>query len=384
MRSKIAAMIQDLATPVNTKLKLIPIFSCHFWPAFINELIHYFAQLQQSSHSEAHRFTCRNLKSTNNKIKFGRCSFVINSGSCTSILKAFCCYKSSFLSSVFILTLLCINTDDESRALLEIIGRAIILLLTASLCYGVAYREKRFNKYQFLSMLMTAVLTFLLVAVPASLYMILAVYNLLPTTLIGFFVAIVQLTANVLLFQTRKSFNNEVDISLIMADVELYFTANVVGIFTKTTLRWAFLDRRWCIESTIKLDYEKSQEEQLMLSILPKHIAHDVGIREEVQLMTRSKMSPSSRKPFDKLQVEMIRKSSVLYADIVNFTLLTAALSASSLISMLNEFFGKFNEAAKEYDCLRIKILGDCYAACLEYRTRPPPMLRILSEWDSR
>ncbi len=135
--------------------------------------------------------------------------------------------------------------------------------------------------------------------------MILAVYNLLPTTLIGFFVAIVHLTANALLLQTRKSVNNEVDISLIMADVELYLTANVVGIFTKclneTTLRWVFLDRRWCIESTIKLDYEKSQEEQLMLSILPKHIAHDVGtdIREGVQLMTRSKMSPSSRKPFE-------------------------------------------------------------------------------------
>ncbi|XP_046632190.1 adenylate cyclase type 2-like [Daphnia pulicaria] len=177
--------------------------------------------------------------------------------------------------------------------------------------------------------------------VPASLYMILAAYNLLPTMLIGFFVAIVHLTANALLFQTRKSVNNEVDISLIMADVGFYLTANVVGIFTnclnETTLRWAFLDRRWCIESTIKLDYEKSQEEQLMLSILPKHIAHDTVTRRD---------DP---------------EVSVLYADIVNFTLLTAALSASSLISMLNEFFGKFNEAAKEIDCLRIKILGDCY-----------------------
>jgi hypothetical protein len=110
---------------------------------------------------------CRNEEEEDKKRTkiFRRCSFVIYSGSCTSILKAFCCYKSSFLSSVFILTLLCINTDDESRALPEIIGRAIILLLTASLCYGVAYRENRFNKYQFLSMLMTAVLKFVLVAV---------------------------------------------------------------------------------------------------------------------------------------------------------------------------------------------------------------------------
>ena len=264
-------------------------------------------------------------------------------------------FLQMFLSALLILTLLCINTDDESRAVPEIIGHAI-QLLTASLCYGVAYREKRFKEYQFLSMLMTIVLAFVLVAVdlgldlwfanhnqnnpnegemriadfvnvnnlnlsnfatafifhvPAALYTILAVYNLLPiasllvTILIGCSVAIIHLTANALLFQTRKSDTNEVDISLIMADVAFYLTANFVGIFTKclneTTLRRAFLDRRRCIESTIKLDYEKSQEEQLMLSILPKHIAHEVGtdIREEVQLMTRAKTSPSSRKPFE-------------------------------------------------------------------------------------
>ena len=38
---------------------------------------------------------------------------------------------------------------------------------------------------------------------------------------------------------------------------------------------------------------------------------------------------------------------SVLYADIVNFTPLTATLSAGSLVFMLNELFGKFDEAAR-------------------------------------
>jgi hypothetical protein len=137
-----------------------------------------------------------------------------------------------------------------------------------------------------------------------------AVYNLLPiaslrlTMLIGFSVAIVHLIATPLLFQTKNSV--QVDISLVIADVAFYLTANIVGIFTKclneTTLRRAFLDRRRCIESTIKLEYEKSQEEQLMLSILPKHIARDVGtdIREEVQRLTKKQnTSPSSRKPFE-------------------------------------------------------------------------------------
>lgn len=38
---------------------------------------------------------------------------------------------------------------------------------------------------------------------------------------------------------------------------------------------------------------------------------------------------------------------SVLYADIVNFTPLTATLSSGNLVSLLNELFGKFDEAAR-------------------------------------
>lgn len=147
--------------------------------------------------------------------------------------------------------------------------------------------------------------------VPAALYTILAVYNLLPiaslrvTMLIGFSVSVVHLIATALLFQ-RRLVNNEIDISLIIADVAFYLTANCFGIFAKClnemTLRRAFLDRRRCIESTIKLDYEKSQEEQLMLSILPKHIADDVGtkMREAVQqIRKRENTTPPSRKPFE-------------------------------------------------------------------------------------
>ena len=73
-----------------------------------------------------------------------------------------------FLSVVFILILLCLNTDDESKAVPEIIGYAI-LMLTAGLCYGVAYREKPFKKYQFLYLLMAVVLTLILVAVDLGL-----------------------------------------------------------------------------------------------------------------------------------------------------------------------------------------------------------------------
>lgn len=121
------------------------------------------------------------------------------------------------------------------------------------------------------------------------------------TIVIGFCVALVHLLASGFLFQTQ----NGLDQAMIIADAAFYLAANIVGIFTKclneTTLRRAFLDRRRCIETTIKLDYEKNQEEQLMLSILPKHIASEVGtdLREEVQMMRNDSKTPPPKKPFE-------------------------------------------------------------------------------------
>lgn len=52
---------------------------------------------------------------------------------------------------------------------------------------------------------------------------------------------------------------------------------------------------------------------------------------------------------------------SILYADIVNFTPLSEKLTASELVDTLNQLFGRFDQIAQENQCMRIKILGDCY-----------------------
>lgn len=92
-----------------------------------------------------------------------------------------------------------------------------------------------------------------------------------------------------------------------MAEVVFYIGVNLMGIFMKTlnetTLRRAFLDKRKCIETTLKLNYEKSQEEKLMLSILPEHIASKVSkdIWDEVRAVeeeNESNTQPISHRPF--------------------------------------------------------------------------------------
>ena len=66
----------------------------------------------------------------------------------------------------------------------------------------------------------------------------------------------------------------------IGADVIFYLTLNFVGVYIRYVgeifMRRGFLDKRDCIETTFKLKYEKEQEENLLLSIIPKQIATQV------------------------------------------------------------------------------------------------------------
>ncbi|XP_010716097.1 adenylate cyclase type 7 [Meleagris gallopavo] len=64
---------------------------------------------------------------------------------------------------------------------------------------------------------------------------------------------------------------------------------------------------------------------------------------------------------FHILYVKRHENVSILYADIVGFTRLASDCSPKELVVMLNELFGKFDQIAKENECMRIKILGDCY-----------------------
>ena len=68
----------------------------------------------------------------------------------------------------------------------------------------------------------------------------------------------------------------------------------------------------------------------------------------------------------------LITSNSILYADIVNFTPLASGISASDLVTLLNELFGRFDKIAQENNCIRIKILGDCYY-CVSGLPMPQP-----------
>ena len=71
---------------------------------------------------------------------------------------------------------------------------------------------------------------------------------------------------------------------------------------------------------------------------------------------------------------------STLYAHIVNFIPLSEKLSLYHLVVTLNQLFGKFDQIAREKQCMRIKLLGDCYY-CMSGLplSRPNHALNIVS-----
>ncbi|CAH0748317.1 unnamed protein product [Diatraea saccharalis] len=141
----------------------------------------------------------------------------------------------------------------------------------------------------------------------------------------------------------------------IVANVVVFLCVNVVGALMhslmETAQRRAFLDTRNCIAARLDMEDENEKLERLLLSVLPQHVAME---------MKNDIISPVEGQ-FHKIYIQKHEQVSILFADIVGFTVLASQCSAQELVRLLNELFGRFDQLANDNHCLRIKILGDCY-----------------------
>ncbi|WP_353930351.1 adenylate/guanylate cyclase domain-containing protein [Okeanomitos corallinicola TIOX110] len=87
---------------------------------------------------------------------------------------------------------------------------------------------------------------------------------------------------------------------------------------------------------------EKQKSDRLLLNILPAEIAQQLK-QEESAIANR----------FDEV--------TILFADIVNFTGLSAQISPIELVNSLNEIFSNFDRLAEFYGLEKIKTIGDAY-----------------------
>ncbi|XP_028252460.1 adenylate cyclase type 3-like isoform X2 [Parambassis ranga] len=148
----------------------------------------------------------------------------------------------------------------------------------------------------------------------------------------------------------------------LFANVMLYLCAVMVGVMSyymaDRKYRTAFLEARQSLEVKLTLEEQSTQQEELLLSILPKHIADEMlqGMKNQA-----NQKEVQQQQQFNTMYMYRHENVSILFADIVGFTQLSSACSAQELVKLLNELFARFDKLAAEHHQLRIKILGDCY-----------------------
>uniref|UniRef100_A0A0N4Z5S0 adenylate cyclase n=1 Tax=Parastrongyloides trichosuri TaxID=131310 RepID=A0A0N4Z5S0_PARTI len=112
----------------------------------------------------------------------------------------------------------------------------------------------------------------------------------------------------------------------------------------------------------LELETLKDRQEQLLLSVIPAYLADKVSkSMREISSGANVNKSKHHHKLFHDLHVQSHDNVSILFADIVNFTVLAKQLTAKDLVRTLNELYSKFDEDAQKLQCMRIKFLGDCY-----------------------
>ena len=90
------------------------------------------------------------------------------------------------------------------------------------------------------------------------------------------------------------------------------------------------------------LNTERDRAERLLLNVLPEAVAN------------RLKLGQATI-------ADSFAEVTVLFADIVDFTSLSARISAEQLVQMLNQVFSAFDQLAEKHGLEKIKTIGDAY-----------------------
>jgi class 3 adenylate cyclase len=90
------------------------------------------------------------------------------------------------------------------------------------------------------------------------------------------------------------------------------------------------------------VEVERTRTRELLLNILPAEVAGELQERGDVQPM-------------------YFEDVTIVFADIVNFTLSTEHMAADELVAMLHQYFTSFDQIMAKYELEKLKTIGDCY-----------------------
>ncbi|MDY6784650.1 MAG: adenylate/guanylate cyclase domain-containing protein [Cyanobacteriota bacterium] len=155
----------------------------------------------------------------------------------------------------------------------------------------------------------------------------------------------------------------------LSADVQQIGTNNDLSLRVKAlgkdelssladTINW-MLERLEIAAEKLNLEQEKS--ERLLLNILPAAIAERLK---------------QDRSPI----AEQFEEATILFADLVGFTPLSARLSPIELVDLLNLLFSEFDRLAQQFGLEKIKTIGDAYMVAAGLPLPKPNHVEAIAE----
>ena len=111
---------------------------------------------------------------------------------------------------------------------------------------------------------------------------------------------------------------------------------------------------------------EQKVSDRLLLNVLPVAITERLKNRQELTADRRASSRSSTfwhGDYFSEMIADSFKEATVLFADIVEFTMLAEAVSPEVLVGILNEIFTSFDSIADQHGLEKIKTSGDAYMA---------------------
>ncbi|MEE8484659.1 MAG: adenylate/guanylate cyclase domain-containing protein, partial [Nitrospinota bacterium] len=123
--------------------------------------------------------------------------------------------------------------------------------------------------------------------------------------------------------------------------IKIFFVMNLGGVSAVAfILVYHFMSEKNATLRLLRIEQDKA--ENLLLNILPKDIA-DI-LKDESRTIANHHS-----------------EASILFADVVDFTPMSAQITPIETVDLLNEVFSYFDTLVERYGLEKIKTIGDCY-----------------------
>ena len=172
----------------------------------------------------------------------------------------------------------------------------------------------------------------------------------------------------------------ESELQLKSSEQKLYLLLSLLGLIVAGFLGiMMMISRKTNKNLALKneqIEKEKERSESLLLNILPKYIAQEL-------------------KDNSKVKTRMIKESTVIFTDFINFSSITKQISPQELIATLDECFRAFDDIISRHNIEKIKTIGDAYMCAggvpvsnethaIDAVNAASEMVEFLNEWNAK